>query len=198
MHFLPASWANFHKVSSEQRLQIWEEEKKKCQRFLSIHYLATENGVGLSRDVVCYMSLLIILEVTGQLLSWFGWIWGVLVEEWGGLVFLWVFVCLGGVVWLFGCLVWVGFFFSLFVGWLWGFGFFSAKISEIWEIIQWQETVQMNAPEIGLLLKTKKTILIRFWVSFAVKLFSSSSLIGTVIFSKAIIVACYQEAISRQ
>lgn len=128
MHFLPASWANFHKVSSEQRLQIWEEEKKKCQRFLSIHYLATENGVGLSRDVVCYMSLLIILEVTGQLLSWFGWIWGVLVEEWGGVgVFLWVFVWLGGVVWLFGCLVWVFFFF--FVCWLaLGLFFFLQKL----------------------------------------------------------------------
>lgn len=38
-----------------------------------------ENGVELSRDVMCCMSPLMVLEVTGQLLSCLGLIWGVLV-----------------------------------------------------------------------------------------------------------------------
>lgn len=36
--------------------------------------------MGLLRDVMCCMSPLIVLEVTGQLLSWFGLICRVLVE----------------------------------------------------------------------------------------------------------------------
>lgn len=56
------------------------KKNKKRQRFFSIYYLATENGVELSRGVVCYMSPLIVLEVTGQLLSWFGLICRILVE----------------------------------------------------------------------------------------------------------------------
>lgn len=36
--------------------------------------------MGLLRDIVCCTSLLIVLDVTGQLLSWFSFIWGLLGE----------------------------------------------------------------------------------------------------------------------